>query len=160
MFFFFSPSLSNVHISAHFGPDGLLKSVTTLSDSVRTSCRLEFVRYGTRHSGDKSGAYLFLPDGPGRVSAVSKSPVRVVEGRLRAYVEVRQGWNTHRATLLNSPGVDGTSVLVSTRSWLINKMQDKNVNVKVFIKTILETPIVIVDRKIQYLALSGCLFFT
>jgi hypothetical protein len=83
------------------------------------------VRYGTRHSGDKSGAYLFLPDGPGRVSAVSKSPVRVVEGRLRAYVEVRQGWNTHRATLLNSPGVDGTSVLVSLRIWLINKMQDK-----------------------------------
>jgi hypothetical protein len=84
------------------------------------------VRYGTRHSGDKSGAYLFLPDGPGRVSAVSKSPVRVVEGRLRAYVEVLQGWNTHRATLLNSPGVDGTSVLVSTLNWFLNKMQDKN----------------------------------
>ncbi len=95
--------------------------MTTLSDSVRTPCRLEFVRYGTRHSGDKSGAYLFLPEGPGRVSAVSKSPVRVVEGRLRAYVEVRQGWNTHRATLLNSPGVDGTSVLVSTRNLLEKK---------------------------------------
>jgi alpha-mannosidase II len=102
-----------VHISASFGPDGLLQSITTLSDGQRTPCQLDFARYGTRNRGDRSGAYLFLPDGPGRVSSIARAEVRVVEGRLRAYVEVRLGWNVHRVTLYNSPGVDGTAVQVS-----------------------------------------------
>jgi alpha-mannosidase II len=123
-------SLSNVHISADFGPDGMLQSITSLADKQRTACRIQFVRYGTRHSGDRSGAYLFLPDGPGRESAVSRSPVRVVEGPLRAYVEVQQGWNTHRATLLNSPGMDGTAVQASEKKnsrsnfWIIRVRVD------------------------------------
>lgn len=117
-------SLANVHISADFGPDGLLQSITSLADGERTACHLDFVRYGTRHSGDRSGAYLFLPDGPGRVSAVSRSLVRVVEGRLRAYVEVRQGWNTHRATLFNSPGVDGTGVLIENEVNIVETGHD------------------------------------
>jgi hypothetical protein len=108
-----SCSLSNVHISAAFGPDGLLRSITSLSDGQRTPCALDFARYGTRNRGDRSGAYLFLPDGPGRTSAIARSEVRVVEGRLRACVEVRLGWNVHRVTLFNAPGVDGTAVQVS-----------------------------------------------
>ena len=108
-----SCSLSNVHIGASFGPDGLLQSITTLADNQRTACQLQFMRYGTRPSGDKSGAYLFLPEGAGRVSSVSRSAVRVVEGRLRSYAETRLGWNVHRVTLYNSPGVDGTALQVS-----------------------------------------------
>ena len=32
-----------------------------------TNVAIDFVTYGTKSSGDRSGAYLFLPDGPAEV---------------------------------------------------------------------------------------------
>ena len=37
------------------------KGITTTEDNVKTETMIEFVQYGTRSRGDKSGAYLFLP---------------------------------------------------------------------------------------------------
>ena len=34
-----------------------------------TEVAIDFATYGTKPSGDRSGAYLFLPDGPAEVSA-------------------------------------------------------------------------------------------
>merc|ERR1719495_2832792 len=59
-------SLSNTYITAEFDKDGLLQGVTTKDDGVKTKTKVEFWEYGTKTRGDKSGAYLFLPDGPGR----------------------------------------------------------------------------------------------
>jgi hypothetical protein len=44
------------------------QSVVTKENGVEHNTRLEFVTYGTKpHSGDRSGAYLFLPDGQAKV---------------------------------------------------------------------------------------------
>ena len=37
------------------------KGITTTEDNVKTETKIEFIQYGTRSKGDKSGAYLFLP---------------------------------------------------------------------------------------------------
>ena len=54
-------ALSNAHVVAEFSGSGLLASITTLNDKIKTKTNISFVEYGTRRSGDKSGAYLFLP---------------------------------------------------------------------------------------------------
>ena len=64
----------------------------------------QFVRYGTRRSGDKSGAYLFLPDGPARVIPTEGPLVRIVEGKVLSYLEVVLPFAVHTVTLKSSPG--------------------------------------------------------
>lgn len=105
-------ALSNAHVVAEFSGSGLLASITTLNDKIKTKTNISFVEYGTRRSGDKSGAYLFLPDGPGRVKQLSKSAVKIVEGRLRSCVTVTDTWIRHVVCLHNSPGVDGTGLMI------------------------------------------------
>ncbi len=46
----------------------LFQSVTLLSDKEQVNMEIKFMTYGTRNGMDKSGAYLFLPDGDARVS--------------------------------------------------------------------------------------------
>lgn len=58
-----SLSLSdNAGISASFNSMGLLKSMST-SSSDNVPIHLEFLKYGARRGAERSGAYLFLPDG-------------------------------------------------------------------------------------------------
>lgn len=58
-----SLSLSdNAAISASFNSMGLLKSMST-SASDNVPIHLEFMKYGARRGAERSGAYLFLPDG-------------------------------------------------------------------------------------------------
>jgi len=102
--------LENAFIKATFSEEGLLESVTSVDGGAVTPVKLEFITYGTRPRGDKSGAYLFLPDGPGRPRKLVNPLVRIIKGKIMSYVEVEVGWNKHRATLVNSPGVDGTSI--------------------------------------------------
>jgi alpha-mannosidase II len=63
------------NLSAKFSGDtGLLKAVTVGSNEVTLD--LEFVSYGTRSGRDKSGAYLFLPNGD--ASSISKKKLKVI----------------------------------------------------------------------------------
>ena len=39
----------------------MLQAITTKDDAVKTEAKLEFMEYGTKARGDKSGAYLFMP---------------------------------------------------------------------------------------------------
>ena len=71
----------------------------------RNSPLLQFVRYGTRRSGDKSGAYLFLPDGPAKPIPVEGPLVRIVEGKIISYIEVVLAFAIHTVTLKSSPGM-------------------------------------------------------
>ena len=64
------------------------------------------MRYGTRRSGDKSGAYLFLPDGPAKPIPVEGPLVRVVEGKIISYIEVVLAFAIHTVTLKSSPGMN------------------------------------------------------
>lgn len=103
-------SLQNGYVKADFGADGLLQAVTTLDDKVRTEVQLQFVRYGTRARGDKSGAYLFLPDGPAKPLALDRPLVRVVQGKVVSTVEVFTPFGKHSVALKSSPDVDGTGL--------------------------------------------------
>uniref|UniRef100_A0A8D0ENC2 Alpha-mannosidase n=1 Tax=Strix occidentalis caurina TaxID=311401 RepID=A0A8D0ENC2_STROC len=74
--------LDNQHLHACFsGRSGLLIRRAGEEREQRVSC--EFLVYGTRTSKDKSGAYLFLPDGEAKPYAPKDPPVvRVTEGPL------------------------------------------------------------------------------
>ncbi|XP_077866530.1 alpha-mannosidase 2-like, partial [Saccoglossus kowalevskii] len=83
-------TIENAFLTAKFsGNNGLLQSLTTKSDGKTTSLSVDFVMYGTRMSKDKSGAYLFLPDGQAKSIISDVKPiVRVIRGRLSAEVHV------------------------------------------------------------------------
>lgn len=108
-------TLGNAYIVAEFSGEGMLQTVTTRDDNEKTRTRVEFVSYGTRRQGDRSGAYLFLPDGPGKVLPLNRPVVRVVEGRLRSQVEVITPWVKHVVVINSSPGVDGTGIQIENQ---------------------------------------------
>ena len=105
-------SLSNTYVTADFDPNGMLQSITTKDDQIKTETKIEFWEYGTKSRGDKSGAYLFLPDGAGKARKLNSPLVRIVEGKLRSTVTVHQPWIRHIVILNNSPGTDGTGLTV------------------------------------------------
>jgi len=116
--------LSNSYLTAKFSKDGLLESVKLLDSGEITKANLQFVSYGTKRSGDKSGAYLFLPDGEGRVRKLSRARVRVVRGNIKSYVQISSEWNAHRATVINSPGIEGTSIHIENDIDLTSRDKD------------------------------------
>lgn len=72
-------------ISASFGTKGLLKSIST--DAIDNfPIHLEFMMYGVRRSsGERSGAYLFLPDGMATpISIAAPSTVLLTVGILES----------------------------------------------------------------------------
>jgi hypothetical protein len=44
-----------------------LQKLTTVADGKTIDLLMAFMTYGTVHASDRSGAYLFLPDGPAQV---------------------------------------------------------------------------------------------
>lgn len=71
-----------------FSEFGMLKSIQLAPDSAPVPVHLMFLKYGTRAHGDKSGAYLFLPNGPA-TSITGFTPVVLVsEGKLESSVSV------------------------------------------------------------------------
>uniref|UniRef100_A0A8C8BG03 mannosyl-oligosaccharide 1,3-1,6-alpha-mannosidase n=1 Tax=Otus sunia TaxID=257818 RepID=A0A8C8BG03_9STRI len=78
----------------------------------RVSC--EFLVYGTRTSKDKSGAYLFLPDGEAKPYTPKDPPVvRVTEGPLFSEVTSYYQHVQTVVRLYNVPGVEGLSLDLS-----------------------------------------------
>nr|XP_015199115.1 PREDICTED: alpha-mannosidase 2x isoform X2 [Lepisosteus oculatus] len=97
------------------GSTGLLESVTRKEDQQEVKLQMEFWIYGTRASKDKSGAYLFLPDGEPKPYMQKEPPiVRVVEGPL--FCEVVTYYQHFQLTVRihNLPGVDGLSLDITT----------------------------------------------
>ena len=105
-------ALQNGYVRAEFTPSGFLTTITTLDDKVKTKAEIEFMTYGTVARGDKSGAYLFLPDGEAKHLKVDKPLVRIIEGKLVSYVEVHARHFIHKVHLRSSPGPDGTGLLI------------------------------------------------
>jgi alpha-mannosidase II len=97
--------LQNGYVRAEFDSNGFLQSVTTIDDKIKTDVKLQFMTYGTRARGDKSGAYLFFPDGEAQPIKLGNNPlVRIIEGKIVSYVEVQTPFFTHEVTLRSSPG--------------------------------------------------------
>ena len=106
-------ALQNGYVRAEFNANGFLQSITTLDDKIKTPMSLEFMTYGTRSRGDKSGAYLFLPDGEAKPMTVNSPYVRIIEGKLVSFVQVATRSFRHKVFLRSSPGPDGTGLLIT-----------------------------------------------
>ncbi|XP_052454140.1 alpha-mannosidase 2x isoform X2 [Carassius gibelio] len=97
------------------GTTGLLESVRRKDDPQEVRVQIQFLTYGTRPSKDKSGAYLFLPDGNAKPYSQREAPVvRVVEGPLFAEVVAHYQHFQQTVRIHNVPGVDGLSLDITT----------------------------------------------
>uniref|UniRef100_A0A3B5MUV6 Alpha-mannosidase n=1 Tax=Xiphophorus couchianus TaxID=32473 RepID=A0A3B5MUV6_9TELE len=92
------------------GTTGLLESIKRKDDPQEVKIQMQFMIYGTRPSKDKSGAYLFLPDGKPKPYNQKEPPaVRVVEGPLFSEV-VAQYQHFQQTVRIHNVPVDGLSV--------------------------------------------------
>lgn len=97
------------------GSTGLLESIKRKDDPEEVKVQIQFMVYGTRVSKDKSGAYLFLPDGKAKPYYQKEPPmVRVTEGPLFSEVVAHYQHFQQTIRIHNVPGVDGFSVDVTT----------------------------------------------
>ncbi|XP_063231157.1 alpha-mannosidase 2 [Bacillus rossius redtenbacheri] len=99
-------SVSSELLSATFSAQGMLKAVTLRDSGVTVPLHLDFARYSARQGPERSGAYLFLPDGQAVAVSPDVPPVWVVEGPLVSQVRVRLREASHVVALHNTPGVD------------------------------------------------------
>ncbi|NXU52428.1 MA2A2 mannosidase, partial [Turnix velox] len=98
------------------GHSGLLQasSLRRAGEEWEQRVSSEFLIYGTRSSKDKSGAYLFLPDGEAKPYTPRDPPlVRVTEGPLYSEVATYYQHVQMVVRLYNVPGVEGLSLDVS-----------------------------------------------
>uniref|UniRef100_A0A4W2F6N6 Alpha-mannosidase n=1 Tax=Bos indicus x Bos taurus TaxID=30522 RepID=A0A4W2F6N6_BOBOX len=83
-------------------------------DGKSLEVKVQFSWYGTTSKKDKSGAYLFLPDGEAKPYVYTTPPfVRVQRGRFYSDVTCFFEHVTHRVRLYNIHGVEGQSVEIS-----------------------------------------------
>uniref|UniRef100_UPI00358E0F9A alpha-mannosidase 2x n=2 Tax=Myxine glutinosa TaxID=7769 RepID=UPI00358E0F9A len=103
------------HMKLRFSAtSGLLQGVQVKGWASEMNLRIDFAWYGTRSSRDKSGAYLFLPDGEPKPYVIDKAPViRVTEGPLFSEVKTLLPHVTHSVRVYNLPGVEGLSLEIS-----------------------------------------------
>uniref|UniRef100_A0A8C6SW36 Alpha-mannosidase n=1 Tax=Neogobius melanostomus TaxID=47308 RepID=A0A8C6SW36_9GOBI len=91
------------------------QSIRRRDDPQEVKVQVQFMIYGTRPSKDKSGAYLFLPDGKAKPYSQKESPVvRVVEGPLFSEVVAHYQHFEQTIRIHNVPGVDGLSMEITT----------------------------------------------
>ncbi|XP_050395498.1 alpha-mannosidase 2x [Patella vulgata] len=88
----------------------MLKTVNRKEDEEEHKVSVEFVEYSTRRSGDKSGAYLFLPEGVAKPVPTLSPFTRIVRGPVISEVQVFTHTVNHVVRLINSPGTEGQSV--------------------------------------------------
>ncbi|XP_022360489.1 alpha-mannosidase 2 isoform X1 [Enhydra lutris kenyoni] len=106
--------LENSFVKLRFGQSGLMEEMINKEDGKRHEVKVQFSWYGTTSKKDKSGAYLFLPDGEAKPYVYTALPfVRVQHGRFYSDVTCFLEHVTHRVRLYNIQGIDGQSVEVS-----------------------------------------------
>ncbi|XP_013386554.1 alpha-mannosidase 2x isoform X2 [Lingula anatina] len=103
-------SIENSDMKVQFSNGGMIKSITTVKDGQVNQVQVQFVKYGTINAKEKSGAYLFLPNGPAQNIDVGNPFIRVVQGALMSEVHVFIPHVEHTVRVCNSPGTSGSSV--------------------------------------------------
>ncbi|KAM5331699.1 alpha-mannosidase 2 isoform 2-T2 [Glossophaga mutica] len=107
-------TIENSFIKLQFGKSGLMEEMISKEDGKRHEVRVQFSWYGTTSKKDKSGAYLFLPDGEAKPYVYTTQPlVRVQRGRFYSDVTCFFEHVTHSVRLYNIQGIEGQSVEVS-----------------------------------------------
>ncbi|KAM4708331.1 LOW QUALITY PROTEIN: alpha-mannosidase 2 [Discoglossus pictus] len=104
-------TIENSYLKLWFsGATGLLEKMQTKNDGKTHDMKVEFSWYGTTNSKDKSGAYLFLPDGEAKPYVISEPPVvRITHGNLFTEVVSFFSHLTHTVRLYNVQGLEGQS---------------------------------------------------
>ncbi|XP_074661224.1 alpha-mannosidase 2-like [Tubulanus polymorphus] len=104
-------TLETPYLKAVFDGDrGTLKSTLSKSDNQQTTTRVEFVTYGTRLTREKSGAYLFLPQGEAKALPYNNPFTRIVRGPLIQESHIFIPHIEHINRVFNSPNADGNAV--------------------------------------------------
>lgn len=86
--------LGNQGHSASFNSKGLLKSMST-GDNENFPIHLEFLKYGAIRGAERSGAYLFLPDGMAVPMEHNAATVMLMTGSLESSVATALPFVTH-----------------------------------------------------------------
>ncbi|BET01981.1 Alpha-mann_mid [Nesidiocoris tenuis] len=105
-------SIENDYMSVAFDRMGFLKSVSLKTDDtlVTMPVSVSFLRYNTRQTSERSGAYLFLPSGPGEQITVTKPHVTVIRGKLKSQVFSYFENVVHVTTVHTSLGYQGRPI--------------------------------------------------
>lgn len=81
-------------VAASFNQNGLLASIAT--DTMNTSVKVNFLKYTTRMGSQaRSGAYLFLPNGPAQPLPLGEPVVLVSRGPLESSVSTSFSFGLH-----------------------------------------------------------------
>ncbi|KAF5292288.1 hypothetical protein FQA39_LY03322 [Lamprigera yunnana] len=122
--------LQNAQISAAFNNVGLLKAIKIGTST--TPVHLDFIKYGARHGEERSGAYLFLPDGDGTPIQIENTVVKVIEGPLLSSVIVQLPYVHHTVTLYNTSGADSLGIEIQN---LVNIEKTANFEIAMRLST-------------------------
>lgn len=95
-------SIQNARVTASFNSVGLLKAIKIGPYTVPV--HLDFAKYGVRQAAERSGAYLFLPDGDAVPLKTENTIVKIVQGIVFSSVQVQIPYIHHTVYLYNTPG--------------------------------------------------------
>ncbi|CAG9818669.1 unnamed protein product [Phaedon cochleariae] len=103
-------TLHNEILTASFSSIGLLKSLRVGTTTVPV--HLDFARYGVRMkaNSERSGAYLFLPDGEAVPIQTENVIVNLIEGPVLSSVFVQLPYVQHSVSIYNSTGADSLGI--------------------------------------------------
>uniref|UniRef100_A0A8C5UFN9 Alpha-mannosidase n=1 Tax=Malurus cyaneus samueli TaxID=2593467 RepID=A0A8C5UFN9_9PASS len=107
--------LENAYMKLWFsGMSGLLEKINTKEDGKNHQVKVDFAWYGTTSNRDKSGAYLFIPDGDAKPYIFTDPPtIRVAHGKIFSEVVCFFHHVTHTVRLYKVQGLEGQSLEVS-----------------------------------------------
>lgn len=107
-------SLENAEMKLHFSlQNGMLKEVLMKDSQDLLRTEVVFVRYGTQSGKERSGAYLFLPNGEAELVKYDPRPtIQKMEGPLVSEVRVSLPLVDHTVRVVNSPGMDSSAIEV------------------------------------------------
>ncbi|XP_053557510.1 alpha-mannosidase 2 [Bombina bombina] len=108
-------TIENAYLKLWFSErSGLLEKIQTKENGKTHNVKVEFTWYGTTNSKDKSGAYLFLPDGEAKPYVIPDLPVvRITQGSVFSEVVCFLNHMTHTVRLYNVQGLEGQSTEIS-----------------------------------------------
>uniref|UniRef100_A0A6P7GJW8 Alpha-mannosidase n=1 Tax=Diabrotica virgifera virgifera TaxID=50390 RepID=A0A6P7GJW8_DIAVI len=103
-------TLQNKRVTASFSELGLLKALKLGKKTIPV--HLDFAKYGVgvRLNSERSGAYLFLPDGDAVPLEIENTVVNIIEGPLFSSVLVQLPYIQHCAIIYNTQGADGLGI--------------------------------------------------
>lgn len=127
-------SVESPFLGARFSTQtGYLQWVKLNGEAQPRRVELEFVKYGTTKKKDKSGAYLFLPDGPAKSVSSAENQVMWIEGPLISSVTAVNPVVQHTVSISKiAHSVDSQTLRVNN---IVNIKQEFNYELAMRVKS-------------------------